>query len=139
MMNTFSSYRIRRLKKSLKLEARLEIALRHELPELLLFVGMTPGMALTLIEMEMALLVSLIESGNRRDFVLSLNYIWLVFVVTSWCVKKKVHIQVAAPRTSCAGQFLSRSFMFLLRKSNPQNRNLQTAVVRGVIFNQSKS
>jgi hypothetical protein len=37
------------------------------------------------------------------------------------------------PRTSCAGQFLSRSFVVLLRKSNPQNYNLQIAVVRGVI------
>ena len=35
-------------------------------------------------------------------------------------------------RTSCAGQFVSRSFVVLLRKSNPQNRDLQTAVVRGV-------
>ncbi len=26
-----------------------------------------------------------------------------------------------------AGQFLSRSFVVLLRKSNPQNRNLKTA------------
>jgi hypothetical protein len=31
-----------------------------------------------------------------------------------------------------AGQFVSRSFVVLLRKNNPQNRDLQTAVVRGV-------
>ncbi|EIK43542.1 hypothetical protein O59_003940 [Cellvibrio sp. BR] len=31
----------------------------------------------------------------------------------------------------CAGQFLSRSFVVLLRKSNPQNYNLKTAVVHG--------
>ncbi|WP_263186062.1 MULTISPECIES: hypothetical protein [unclassified Shewanella] len=36
------------------------------------------------------------------------------------------------PRTSCTGQFVSRSFVVLLRKSNPQNYNLQTAVVLGV-------
>ena len=33
---------------------------------------------------------------------------------------------------SCAGQFVSRGFVVLLRKSNPQNRDLQTAAVRGV-------
>src|SRR5690606_41161090 len=41
--------------------------------------------------------------------------------------------QYSNPRTACAGQFVSRSFVVLLRKSNPQNYNLQTAVVRGVI------
>src|SRR5690554_4501519 len=35
-------------------------------------------------------------------------------------------------RTSCAGQFVSRGFVVLLRKSNPQNRDLQTAVEHGV-------
>jgi hypothetical protein len=36
--------------------------------------------------------------------------------------------QVAeASRTSCAGQFLSRSFVVLLRKSIPQNHNLKAA------------
>lgn len=35
-------------------------------------------------------------------------------------------------RTSCAGQFLSCGFVVLLRKSNPQIRNLKTAVVHGV-------
>ncbi len=34
-------------------------------------------------------------------------------------------------RTLCAGQFVSRSFVIFLRKTNPQNHNLQTAVVRG--------
>ena len=34
--------------------------------------------------------------------------------------------------TSCAGQFVSRSFVVLLRKSIPQNYNLQSAVVHGV-------
>jgi hypothetical protein len=29
--------------------------------------------------------------------------------------------------TSCAGQFLGRGFMVLLRKSIPQNYNLKTA------------
>ena len=37
------------------------------------------------------------------------------------------------PRTSCAGQFVSRGFVVLLRKINPQSHNLQTAVVRGVM------
>jgi len=32
-----------------------------------------------------------------------------------------------------AGQFLSRSFVVLLRKSIPQNRNLKTAAQLGVI------
>ena len=39
----------------------------------------------------------------------------------------------SSPHTSCAGQFVSRGFVVLLRKSNPQNHNLQTAAVRGVI------
>ncbi|AQT60424.1 hypothetical protein B0D95_10185 [Cellvibrio sp. PSBB023] len=34
---------------------------------------------------------------------------------------------------SCAGQFLSRGFVVLLRKSNPQIHNLKTAVVHGVM------
>jgi hypothetical protein len=34
--------------------------------------------------------------------------------------------------TSCAGQFVSRVFVVLLRKSNPQNHDLQTVVLRGV-------
>jgi hypothetical protein len=37
------------------------------------------------------------------------------------------------PHTTCAGQFVNRSFVVLLRKRFPQNYNLQTAVVRGVI------
>jgi hypothetical protein len=35
--------------------------------------------------------------------------------------------------TSCAGQFLSRSFVVLLRKSIPQNHNLKTAAELGVM------
>ena len=34
--------------------------------------------------------------------------------------------------TSCAGQFLSRGFVVLLRKSIPQNRDLKTAAELGV-------
>lgn len=33
----------------------------------------------------------------------------------------------------CAGQFLSRGFVALLRKSNPQSHDLKTAVVLGVM------
>jgi len=40
-------------------------------------------------------------------------------------------------RTSCAGQFLSCGFVVLLRKSNPQIRNLKTAVVHGVMTKES--
>jgi len=34
---------------------------------------------------------------------------------------------------ACAGQFLSRGFMVLLRKNVPQNHNLKTAAELGVI------
>jgi hypothetical protein len=35
---------------------------------------------------------------------------------------------------ACAGQFLSRGFVVLLRKSVPQNHNLKTAAELGVKF-----
>lgn len=39
----------------------------------------------------------------------------------------------SSTHTSCAGQFVSRGFVVLLRKSNPQSHNLQTAAVRDVM------
>lgn len=41
--------------------------------------------------------------------------------------------------TSCAGQFLSRGFVVLLRKSIPQNRDLKTAAELGVKFHSKRS
>ena len=45
--------------------------------------------------------------------------------------KAKYHVtsrcSTAPALRACAGQFLSRSFVVLLRKSIPQNRNLKTA------------
>jgi hypothetical protein len=48
-------------------------------------------------------------------------------------------IKSVATRRCVAGLFVSRSFMFLLRKSIPQNHNLQTAVVRGVMLVRSQN
>ena len=45
---------------------------------------------------------------------------------------KRIANKRSSPHTMCAGQFVSRGFVVLLRKSNPQNHNLQTAAVRGV-------
>ena len=39
----------------------------------------------------------------------------------------------SSTHTSCAGQFVSRSFVVLLRKIFSQNRNLQTAAELGVM------
>ena len=39
---------------------------------------------------------------------------------------------------ACAGQFLSRGFVVLLRKSIPQNHNLKTAAELGVMQAQGK-
>jgi hypothetical protein len=40
----------------------------------------------------------------------------------------------ASALRACAGQFLSRSFVVLLRKSIPQNHNLKTAAELGVTW-----
>jgi hypothetical protein len=40
----------------------------------------------------------------------------------------------SSPQATLAGQFVSRSFVVLLRKSIPQNRNLQTAAELGVKY-----
>ncbi len=40
----------------------------------------------------------------------------------------------SSPQAPLAGQFVSRSFVVLLRKSIPQNHDLQTAAELGVIL-----
>ena len=41
-------------------------------------------------------------------------------------------LQLTPALRACVGQFLSRSFVVLLRKSIPQNHNLKTAAELGV-------
>jgi hypothetical protein len=43
-----------------------------------------------------------------------------------------MHNKSLQPRHCVAGQFLSRGFVVLLRKSIPQNHNLKTAAELGV-------
>ena len=48
------------------------------------------------------------------------------------------HCSITPALSAYVGQFLSRGFMVLLRKSIPQNHNLKTAAELGVIFVRKK-
>jgi hypothetical protein len=56
--------------------------------------------------------------------------------MATWLTKTKKSItsrcSIAPALRAYAGQFLSRGFMVLLRKSVPQNHNLKTAAELGV-------
>jgi TonB family protein len=58
------------------------------------------------------------EHRNNKNFVFEHR--------SSNCDRLHPQQIAQAPRTSCAGQFSSRSFVVLLRKSIPQNYNLKT-------------
>ena len=51
-------------------------------------------------------------------------------ICTIKCLTSRCSITPAL--RACVGQFLSRAFVVLLRKSNPQNHNLKTAAELGV-------
>jgi len=50
-----------------------------------------------------------------------------------FALRKKCITSRCSSHASRAGQFLSRSFVVLLRKSVPQNHNLKTAAELGVM------
>jgi len=53
-------------------------------------------------------------------------------------VNEKIHKKSLKHRHFVAGQFLSCSFVVLLRKSIPQKRNLKTAAELGVMLHIGK-